>query len=69
MVVDARPIVTQTGYGAADGGLVREQVYASIRQLDAGTLSVGAFEAELRARGVVLPPAARACLCAIIRTW
>ena len=36
--------------------------YASIRQLDAGTLSVDAFEQELRGLGVVLPPAARACL-------
>ena len=58
---EPRPL-KNAGYGAADGGLVREQVYASIRQLDAGTLSVDAFEQELRALGVVLPPAARACL-------
>ena len=52
----ARP-KTSAGYATADQGLLREQVYGVIRQLDQGTLTTKSFAAQLQRLGVDMPPA------------
>ncbi len=52
----ARP-KTSAGYSTADHGLLREQVYGIIRQLDQGTLTTKGFASQLNRLGVGVPPA------------
>jgi hypothetical protein len=66
--VEHRPI-TSAGYRTVDGGLLREQVHAAIRQLDAGSWTTRQFRDHMATLGLPsLPPAVerqltRACPC------
>jgi hypothetical protein len=44
--------ITSAGYGGKDGGLLREQLYSLVRQLDAGSLTIGGFRGRLRGLAV-----------------
>jgi hypothetical protein len=46
---------TSAGYRTSDGGLIREQVYAAVRQLDAGRMTGAGFRERLAALGVPVP--------------
>jgi hypothetical protein len=50
----ARP-TTSAGYATSDGGLLREQVYGIVRQLDRGAISTKGFKSQLVRLGVGMP--------------
>jgi len=50
----ARP-KTSAGYATSDHGLLREQVYGIIRQLDSGMLTTKSFAGQLQRLGVDMP--------------
>jgi hypothetical protein len=54
--------VTSAGYRTADHGMLREQVYSAIRQLDAGALPAGRFRERMAALGMPIPPVAERLL-------
>jgi len=54
--------ITSAGYHTADQGLLREQIYSCVRQLDQGRLPASGFRERLKALGVVMPPEAQRLL-------
>lgn len=54
--------LTSAGYNTRDNGLVREQIYSSIRQLDQGSLTSKDFRLRLQQLGMELPQAAKTLL-------
>ena len=54
-IASARP-ATSAGYLTRDGGMLREQVYSIIRQLDRGTINTRTFKSQLERLGVQVPP-------------
>jgi len=54
--------ITSAGYHTADQGLLREQIYSCVRQLDQGRLPASGFRERLKTLGVVMPPEAQRLL-------
>lgn len=50
--------LTSAGYQTADKGLIREQLYSLIRQLDQGAITIAAFRQHLNTMGIPVPPRA-----------
>jgi hypothetical protein len=54
--------ITSAGYHTKDKGLIREQIYSCVRQLDQGKLTSKTFRKRLQALGVEMPPEAQRLL-------
>lgn len=50
--------ITSAGYQTADRGLIREQLYSLIRQLDQGAITIKSFRQHLGSMGIPVPPRA-----------
>ena len=50
--------ITSAGYQTADKGLIREQLYSLIRQLDQGAITMRTFRQHLSTMGIPVPPRA-----------
>ena len=50
--------LTSAGYQTADKGLIREQLYSLIRQLDQGSITINTFRQHLSAMRIEMPPRA-----------
>ena len=50
--------ITSAGYQTADKGLVREQLYSLIRQLDQGAITIATFRQHLHSMRIPVPPRA-----------